>query len=321
MSNLLKKFYFRQYFFKIIFILLIVSLTIFSAYTSPSENCFYDGKNTKKSPRIDSQDKILSPEEVIKEDIKAQNNYDLSTYFSLRITKVGSLENRNEVIVFRKKYIEYDILLDINKAELVELKQIPFYLIGNIRKMEEYLALYNQIKVYYVCINYHIKSESQYIFNGVNYLLYVLIFEKGNWLINEVSEPYLNQIIEAGYGFGTLEEEKALQIQTAKYKTDSKKVDLPIPSAPILSLIIGKNLFIQINWNYDIADYFNIYRSTTPNGPWEKIISNFPKIAHTAVDYNYPKNIEVLYYRITTTDKKLNESKPSKMSLIKIPQE
>jgi len=282
---------------------------------------FPDERNIEKKAYIIFPADSLTPEEVIKADIIAQNNHDLSTYISLRTTRVGPPENRNEIMILREKYPEYDILQNINKAELIELKEIPFYLIGNIRKMEEYITLYSQIKAYYVCINYYLKSKSQYIFNGVNYLLYILIFEKGNWLIYEISEPCLNQIIEAGYGFRTLEEEKALQIQTAKYEADGKKVDLPIPNAPILSFIYGEKSFIQINWNWDIADYFNIYRSTTPSGPWEKIISNFQKIAHTAVDYNYPKNVEVLYYRITSTDKKLNESKPSKISLIKVSQE
>ena len=319
MITLLKKFSFRQNFFKIILIALIIMLMILPAYAN--DKFFSEKKNVEEECHTISQSDSLTPEEVIKVDILAQNNHDLSTYLSLRTTKVGPPENRNEIMILREKYSKYDILQNINKAELIELKEIPFYLIGNIRKMEEYITLYSQIKVYYVCINYYLKSESQYIFNGVNYLLYILIFKKENWLINEISEPCLNQIIETGYGFGTLEEEKALQIQTAKYEADGKKVDLPIPNASILSFVSGEKSFIQINWNWDIADYFNIYRAITPSGPWEKIISNFPKIAHTAVDYNYPKNVEVLYYRITTADKKLNESKPSKISLIKVTQE
>lgn len=319
MGNSKKTHFYKNNFFKIVFTVLIMVLIAVpdfaNAKLSPDE------QNIEEKAHIFFPADSLIPEEVIKADIKAQNNHDLSTYLSLRTTKVGLPENRDSIMIFREKYPEYDILQYINKAELIELKEIPFYLIGNIRKMEEYITLYSQIKVYYVCINYYLKSESQYIFNGVNYLLYILIFEKENWLINEISEPCLNQIIETGYGFGTLEEEKALQIQTAKYEADGKKVDLPIPNAPILSFVSGEKSFIQINWNYDIADYFNIYRSITPSGPWEKIISNFPKIAHTAVDYNYPKNAEILYYRITTIDKKLNESKPSKISLIKITQE
>ena len=316
MSDSKKVYSYKDNFSKIIFIVLIMALLSFPVSTNAK--LLPDEQNIKEKAHIIFPANLLTPEEVIKADIIAQNNHDLSTYLSLRTTKVGPPENRNEIMILREKYPEYDILQYIDKAELIELKEIPLYLIGNIRKMEEYITLYSQIKVYYVCINYYLKSESQYIFNGVNYLLYILIFEKGNWLIDEISEPCLNQIIEAGYGFGTLEEEKALQIQIAKYEADGKKVDLPIPNPPILFFVSGEKSFIQINWNYDIADYFNIYRATTPSGPWKKIISNFPKIAHTAVDYNYPKNVKVLYYRITSADKKLNESTPSKISLIKV---
>jgi hypothetical protein len=321
MSNLKRIYFYKDNFSKIVFIVLIIILIIVPDFTSAELFLDNDKQNIEEKSRIIFLVNSLTSEEVIKADIIAQNNHDLEIYFSLRTMKIYHTESKDSIMIFKERYPEYDILRYINKAELMELKEIPFYLIGNIRKMEEYITLYSQIKVYYVCINYYLKSESQYIFSGVNYLLYILIFEKENWLINEISEPCLNQIIETGYGFGTLEEEKALQIQTAKYEADGKKINLPIPNAPILSFVYGEKSFIQINWNWDIADYFNIYRATTPSGPWEKIISSFPKIAHTAVDYNYPKNIEVLYYRITSTDKKLNESKPSEISLIKITQE
>ena len=71
-------------------------------------------------------------------------------------------------------------------------------------------------------------------------------------------------------------------------------------------------------WNREIADYFNIYRATNPEGPWEKISDNFPQSAHIAVDYDYPKDVELLYYRITSVDKVGNESEPSMISSIRI---
>jgi len=94
--------------------------------------------------------------------------------------------------------------------------------------------------------------------------------------------------------------------------------DLPIPNAPILSSFTGERPFIQMIWNREIADYFNIYRATNPEGPWEKISDNFPQSAHTAVDYDYPKDVELLYYRITSVDKVGNESEPSMISSIRI---
>ena len=49
-------------------------------------------------------------EEVIKADIIAQNNHDLSTYLSLQTIKVDPPENRNEIMLLKEKYPEYDIL-------------------------------------------------------------------------------------------------------------------------------------------------------------------------------------------------------------------
>ncbi len=105
---------------------------------------------------------------------------------------------------------------------------------------------------------------------------------------------------------------------TSQTKSTTTKNNLPVPNAPCLSFLTGAKPFIQITWNWDIADYFNVYRATNPDGPWEKIITNFPKSAHTAVDYNYPKATKVLYYRITSVDKEGNESKPSIMSSVRI---
>jgi len=99
--------------------------------------------------------------------------------------------------------------------------------------------------------------------------------------------------------------------------TTTAKTNLPTPNTPNLSFLIGAKPFTQINWNWEIAEFFNVYRAINPNGPWEKIITNFPQGAHTAVDYNYPKDTKTLYYRITSTDK-LNESQPSEMSSVRI---
>lgn len=100
------------------------------------------------------------------------------------------------------------------------------------------------------------------------------------------------------------------------------KNNLPIPGAPGLSFMgmSSDKPFVQINLiDWSIAPYFNIYRSTNNNGPWEKIISKFPQSAHTAVDFHYPKDAKILYYKITSVDKNNNESLPSQVSSVKIP--
>lgn len=93
-------------------------------------------------------------------------------------------------------------------------------------------------------------------------------------------------------------------------------VQQPTPSAPTLTFTQGAKPFVQINFDYSIAKLFNIYRSTSAIGGWQKIISNFPSNAHTAIDYDYPKNITVLYYQITSIDEQGKESTPSVASSV-----
>ena len=160
-----------------------------------------------------------SPKAVIEADIIAQNTHDLSTYLSIRTTKLGPPENRNDIKMLRKKYPQYDILQNAVKTQLVGIKSIPISLAGSITKIDKYFDLYSKIKAYYVAINYQLKKENRYFYNGVNYRLYLLGLENGHWVIIEVSHLPIHQMIEAGYGFGTLEEKKALKIQERRERT------------------------------------------------------------------------------------------------------
>jgi hypothetical protein len=91
----------------------------------------------------------------------------------------------------------------------------------------------------------------------------------------------------------------------------NQQVNLPTPSAPTLTFTQGAKPFVQINFDYSIAKLFNIYRSISATNGWQKIISNFPSNAHTAVDYDYPKDAKVLYYKIVSVDERGQESVPS----------
>jgi len=120
---------------------------------------------------------------------------------------------------------------------------------------------------------------------------------------------------EKGYGL----EQIYNQILPTFHFLEGTVVDeLPIPNAPTLSYLEGASPFVQINWNWEIADYFNIYRASSLEGPWEKIIGLFPKSAHTAVDYHLPEGVDTLYYKIASVDKEGNESGYSEVSSVNI---
>jgi len=96
-------------------------------------------------------------------------------------------------------------------------------------------------------------------------------------------------------------------------------VKLLVPNIPVLSYLgDSATPYVQINWNYEIADYFNVYRAESERGPWEKIIELFPQSAHTAVDYNIPEDTGTLYYKITSADRDGNESEYSEISSVNI---
>lgn len=89
------------------------------------------------------------------------------------------------------------------------------------------------------------------------------------------------------------------------------------PNAPILSFLQGAKPFVQINFDYTIAQKFNIYRSVIPSGGWRLIIPNFPATAHTAVDNSFPNNCAAtFYYRVAAVDESGKEGTPSKTASI-----
>jgi len=108
MRNLKKIYSYKKYFFKTIFIVLIMVLIAVPDFANAK--LFPDEQNIEKKAYIIFPADSLFPEEVIKADVIAQNNHDLSTYLSLRTTKVGPPENKDEIMILREKYPEYDIL-------------------------------------------------------------------------------------------------------------------------------------------------------------------------------------------------------------------
>ena len=211
MRNSEKTHFYKINFSKIAFIVLIIILIAIPDFGNAK--LFPDEQNIEEKAHIIFPADSLTPEEVIKADIIAQNNHDLSTYLSLRTTKVGPPENRNEIMILREKYPEYDILQNTVEARLSGITSIPLTLIESITKIDEYFNLFSEIEAYYVAIDYQLENENQYVYNGVNYRLYLLALEEDQWVIIQISHIPVHRMIEEGYGFGTPEEKIALKIQ------------------------------------------------------------------------------------------------------------
>lgn len=159
------------------------------------------------------------PEAVILQDVEAQDAHDWEKFLSLRTTVVEAPENRDILALFIEHNFKCFPLANVVSAELIGVKEIPYELASIWTAMDEYAKFYEDVAAYYVAISYTVKQETKYIYNGVNYRLYILGVEAGRWVIVEVSVPPIHLITEAGVGFGTPEEKVAMWIQLLATRT------------------------------------------------------------------------------------------------------
>ena len=88
MGNSKKTHFYKNNFFKIAFIVLIMVLIAVPDFANAK--LFPGEQNIEEKCHIIFPANSLTPEEVIKADIIAQNNHDLSTYLSLCTIKIYS---------------------------------------------------------------------------------------------------------------------------------------------------------------------------------------------------------------------------------------
>ncbi len=158
-------------------------------------------------------------EAVIQADIAAQAAHDAASFLNLRSAKPEAPENRNDWANLRRKYPADDFIENILTARLIALKPVPLQVAAGLTHMAEYLQTYGDAQAYYVAIDYRLRKEIRAHYNGVNYRLYVLAPEEGQWVIVEASEAPVAQMVKAGLGFGTPEEQVALGIQSERVRT------------------------------------------------------------------------------------------------------
>jgi hypothetical protein len=175
-----------------------------------SEPVQKDGSET--SPQVLGP---TSTEDVINADINAQNLGDWSTFLSLRTAKSGLPESRDVWALLKEHqyndFPEEDFLANINSARLVGVKALPATF--RIPTIGEYIAKFGDARAFYVSIEYDLRRERNALFQGVNYRLYILAPESGQWVIVEASEAPLKELVDAGLEFGTTEEQEMLRVR------------------------------------------------------------------------------------------------------------
>ncbi len=161
---------------------------------------------------------------IIAEDIQAQNDRDTTTFLSLRTDTCGA-QNRNVFRTLWRQEPRSNFMLDLISAKLVDLKRIPLNVARNFFQLETLTKCYLRLACFYVAIDYHLKRETTYMYDGTNYRLYILGLHKDRWFILEASQAPIESLRRWGYGFETEQEKEAEKIQVLKQKT-GKSFDL-----------------------------------------------------------------------------------------------
>jgi len=155
---------------------------------------------------------------LISEDLIAQENHDLNKFLKLRPDSCGP-ENKLIYLALLAKHYQCNILFIVQKAKLVNFKYIPFTVLASISNVTSYSSCYDSLVGLYVAINYKVRRETPYVFNGVNFRVYIFGEKGGHWYITEVSGAPIKHLKNAGYAFGTQKENIAEKIQKIKSAT------------------------------------------------------------------------------------------------------
>lgn len=153
-------------------------------------------------------------ENVIYEVISAMNNHDISRYI---VTQCEANKTDLERFFAGRDWEKDNAgVMCVENAALYEIKELPLDIASSYTSIYKYEEIYNDLKAYYVGIDYKVKNESKYFFNGVNYDLIVLGKENGEWRIVEESDAPVESLTLTKYKFGSNAENKALKIVNAR---------------------------------------------------------------------------------------------------------
>lgn len=168
--------------------------------------------------------------QTIEQYIKAQNDHDWQTYINLQV-QPNQLEI--EKFIHNEQNISNGVgVLGVQTAKLEEIKQI------------ESNADSEEI-IFIVGIDYKVKSEDKYFFNGVNYRLVKVKNEENQWKILSVTDAPLEIMTIDGPVFNSDGEKAALKIINDRRKgeitnkagkTIEKNIYTPEKSTKINSL-------------------------------------------------------------------------------------
>ena len=173
------------------------------------------------------------PEDIIAQDIAAQNNHDINSFLSLRPSGTDFPEDRSVYQNIWRTNPQDNFIYNIISAKLVGERAIPLEVAEKVTNIESFLQKDSVVKTFYVAIDYKVKVESKYLYNGTNYRFYLLAFDHGKYSIVEASSAPVPLLESLGFGFGTTAERKVSSLQSQALKTGV----LELPDGNIVSRV------------------------------------------------------------------------------------
>ncbi len=173
------------------------------------------------------------PQEIISQDIAAQNNHDINSFLSLRPSGTDFPEDRSVYQNIWRTNPQDNFIYNIISAKLVGEKAISLDVAEKVTNIESYLQEDSVVKAFYVAIDYSVKVETKYLYNGTNYRFYVLVLDHGKYFIAEASSAPVPLLGSLGFGFGTTTERKVSSLQSQALKSGV----LELPNGNIVSRV------------------------------------------------------------------------------------
>lgn len=150
------------------------------------------------------------PFSVIREQIQAQSKNDWET-----VTKLWVDEDKKafEAIVEQESRQNGEGMLAIENAEIVASKPLSEQLASAIGNYDQYKDKYGEAQTYYVAVKYKVKEDSEFLQNGINYLVATVVKESGQWKMASYSIAPVDIVSDSGEGFNTVDEGIAIATQ------------------------------------------------------------------------------------------------------------
>lgn len=166
----------------------------------------------------DSMDTV-TPLSIVKEQVNAENQKDTEKMTKIWTTETSPLIKQ----VHHHGYSHGEEgeqatkagINTIESAKIVDSRPLPAELVSSISNFSYYESRYGEenVKPYYVAVDYKVKQESDFYQNGVNYFLAIVVKEDDEWKMAEFSVAPVDLISKNNEGFNTEDEKKVIELQ------------------------------------------------------------------------------------------------------------